>query len=59
MAILGQRRRLLRYLFKTDRASYDKVISALGVRPLKAQASRGVFVKLGGAAATAAAEAQQ
>ena len=59
MAILGQRRRLLRYLYKNDRQSYEKTIAALGVRPLKAQSSRGVFVKLGGAAATAAAEATQ
>jgi len=59
MAILGQRRRLLRYLFKKDRACYEKTIATLNVRPLKAQSSRGVFVKLGGAAATAAAEGTQ
>lgn len=59
MAILGQRRRLLRYLFKNDRQSYEKTIAVLNVRPLKAQSSRGVFVKLGGAAATAAAEGTQ
>lgn len=48
MAILSQRRRLLRYLFKTDRAGYERCIAELGIRPLKVQAGRGVMVKLGG-----------
>jgi small subunit ribosomal protein S15 len=56
MVALGQRRRLLRYLFKQDRAGYDRVIAGLGIRAVKVQASRGVMVKLGGGTAAAAVE---
>lgn len=48
MAILSQRRRLLRYLYKHDRAAYERVLAECGIRPLKASAGRGVMVKLGG-----------
>jgi small subunit ribosomal protein S15 len=32
MKLIGRRRRLLRYLNKTDKAGYDKLIKALGLR---------------------------
>jgi small subunit ribosomal protein S15 len=59
MLVLGQRRRLLRYLFKQDRAAYDRVIAGLGIRAVKVQASRGVMVKLGGGGAAAEAAAAE
>jgi hypothetical protein len=59
MVALGQRRRLLRYLFAQDRAGYDRVIAGLGIRAIKVQGSRGVMVKLGGAGAGAAPEAAE
>ncbi|GBF87501.1 30S ribosomal protein S15 [Raphidocelis subcapitata] len=31
-AVLSQRKRLLRYLYRTDRPAYDKVITELGIR---------------------------
>ncbi len=31
-AVLSQRKRLLRYLYRTDRPAYDKVIGELGIR---------------------------
>ncbi len=32
LKLVGQRKRLMRYLKRTNRASYDKVISELGIR---------------------------
>jgi hypothetical protein len=55
MAILSQRRRLLRYLYKHDRPAYERCIAELGIRPLKASAGRGVMIKLGGEGVAAAA----
>eukprot|EP00884_Botryococcus_braunii_P008156 jgi/Botrbrau1/17341/Bobra.0015s0087.2 len=46
--LLGQRRRLLRYLYNTNRAKYEEILTTLGVRPLKAQAARGIMIKLRG-----------
>ena len=54
MAVLSQRRRLLRYLYTHDRAMYERCLAELGVRPLKANAGRGVMVKLGGVEAAVA-----
>ena len=56
MAVLSQRRRLLRYLYKHDRPMYERCLAELGVRPLKANAGRGVMVKLGGVEAAVAAQ---
>ncbi|KAK9831505.1 hypothetical protein WJX81_003689 [Elliptochloris bilobata] len=44
--LLGQRRRLMKYLYNVNRPKYDEVLKTLGVRPLKLQAARGVMVKL-------------
>ncbi|CAL5223845.1 g6428 [Coccomyxa viridis] len=44
--MLGQRRRLMTYLYKESRPKYEQILRELGVRPLKVQASRGVIVKL-------------
>ena len=59
MLALGQRRRLLRYLFKEDRGAYDRVITGLGIRAVKVQSSRGVMVKLGASSAPAPAVAAE
>ncbi|EIE27524.1 hypothetical protein COCSUDRAFT_21435 [Coccomyxa subellipsoidea C-169] len=44
--LLGQRRRLLTYLYKHNRPKYEQLLRELSIRPLKVQAARGVIVKL-------------
>ncbi|CAL8463454.1 g2988 [Coccomyxa elongata] len=44
--ILGQRRRLLQYIYKHNRPKYEQLLRELKIRPLKVQAARGVVVKL-------------
>ncbi|KAK9917922.1 hypothetical protein WJX75_009631 [Coccomyxa subellipsoidea] len=44
--LLGQRRRLLTYLYKHNRPKYEQLLRELNIRPLKVQAARGVIVKL-------------
>ncbi|CAK0738860.1 hypothetical protein CVIRNUC_001103 [Coccomyxa viridis] len=44
--LLGQRRRLMTYIYQESRPKYEELLRELSIRPLKVQASRGVIVKL-------------
>jgi len=50
-AVLSQRKRLLRYLYRTDRSGYDKLISELGIRSVIAGDSHKAAQRLATAAA--------
>ncbi|KIY96323.1 30S ribosomal protein S15 [Monoraphidium neglectum] len=50
-AVLSQRKRLLRYLYRTDRAAYDKLIGELGIRSVIAGDSHKAAQRVAAAAA--------
>lgn len=51
--VLSQRKRLLKYLYRTDRASYDRLISELGIRSVIAGDSHKAAQREAAAAAAA------
>ncbi|KAI8475501.1 MAG: hypothetical protein J3K34DRAFT_404370, partial [Monoraphidium minutum] len=52
-AVLSQRKRLLRYLYRTDRPAYDKLIGELGIRSIIAGDSAKAAQRAAAAAAAA------